>query len=54
MSRETTISIVWSIVMLALLAGCAFEGAGFVNKGRHSKPVVCREVRPGYTQCRSE
>jgi len=37
-----------------LLTGCAVEGAGFENTGRHAKPVVCREIRPGYTQCRSE
>lgn len=37
-----------------LLSGCAVEGAGFTNQGRHAKPVVCREVHPGYTQCRSE
>lgn len=54
MSRDTTISIIWGIVMLGLLAGCAVEGAGFMNSGRHSKPVVCRETQPGYTQCRSE
>lgn len=36
-----------------LLTGCAIEGAGFENSGRYAKPVVCREVRPGYTQCRS-
>lgn len=37
-----------------LLTGCAeIEGAGFSNNRRHTKPVVCREIRPGYTQCRS-
>lgn len=37
-----------------LLSGCAVEGAGFTNHGRQAKPVVCREVKPGYTKCRSE
>lgn len=37
-----------------LLTGCAeIEGAGFSNNGKHTGPVVCRETRPGYTQCRS-
>jgi hypothetical protein len=45
-------SFLAGIVML--LNGCAVEGAGFTNNGRHAKPVVCREIRPGYTQCRSE
>lgn len=37
-----------------LLTGCAeIEGAGFSNNGRRTKPVVCREIRLGYTQCRS-
>jgi hypothetical protein len=40
--------------MALILTGCAVEGAGFENSGRHAKPVVCREIRPGYTQCRSE
>jgi len=37
-----------------LLTGCAVEGAGFENSGRLGPPVVCREIRPGYTQCRSK
>ena len=37
-----------------LLTGCAqIEGAGFSNTQQHTRPVVCREIRPGYTQCRS-
>lgn len=39
--------------MALLLTGCAVEGAGFENNGKHTKPVVCREIRPGYTKCRS-
>lgn len=43
-------------VFAAIFSGCStgIEGAGFTNQGRHAKPVVCREVRPGYTRCRSE
>lgn len=40
--------------MALILTGCAVEGAGFENSGRLGPPVVCREIRPGYTQCRSE
>lgn len=59
MIQETIRFLIWSAMFslllwgAALLTGCAIEGAGFENSGRHAKPVVCREVRPGYTQCRS-
>ena len=42
-----------ALFAVALLSGCAVEGAGFSNNERHARPVVCREVRPGYTKCRS-
>jgi hypothetical protein len=60
MIQETLRFLIWSTMFslllwgAALLTGCSVEGAGFTNNGRHAKPVVCREVRPGYTQCRSE
>ncbi len=55
--RFLIVSMIYTAVLFGfafLLTGCAVEGAGFENSGRHAKPVVCREIRPGYTQCRSE
>lgn len=40
--------------LAVLLTGCAVEGAGFENSGRRGQPVVCKEIRPGFTQCRSK
>jgi len=38
-----------------LLTGCAsVEGAGFGNTGAERRPVVCREISPGYIKCRSQ
>jgi len=59
MIQETVRFLIWSTMFslllwgAALLTGCSVEGAGFENNGKHTKPVVCRETRPGYTQCRS-
>jgi hypothetical protein len=60
MIQETLRFLIWSTIFslllwgAALLTGCAVEGDGFTNTGRQAKPVVCREIRPGYTQCRSK
>lgn len=62
MKQETLRFLIMAAIYALVLVGAAFiltgcasvEGAGFENSGRHTKPVVCREVRPGYTQCRSE
>lgn len=54
--RFLIVAAVYALALVGvafLLTGCAIEGAGFENSGRYAKPVVCREVRPGYTQCRS-
>ena len=60
MIQETLRFLIWSTMFslllwgAALLTGCSVEGAGFTNTGIQAKPVVCRETRPGYTQCRSK
>jgi len=59
MIQETLRFLVWSAVFslllwaIALLAGCSVEGAGFTNTGQPAKPVVCKEVHPGYTRCKN-
>ena len=59
MIQETLRFLVWSAVFslllwaIALLAGCSVEDAGFTNTGQPAKPVVCKEVRPGYTRCKN-
>jgi len=44
------------LVGFAVLAGCnpaKYEGDGFYNSGKPSRPVKCIEVRPRYTECRT-
>lgn len=41
------------LVGLAMLTGCAREGAGFSNDGSYQGPIRCVEERPGYTRCYS-
>lgn len=59
MIQETLRFLVWPAVFslllwaIALLAGCSVEGAGFTNTGQPAKPVVCKEVRPGYMRCKN-
>lgn len=38
---------------VAMLTGCAREGAGFSNDGSYQGPIRCVEERPGYTRCYS-
>lgn len=55
--RFLIVAVVWTAVLFAMAAaftGCSVEGAGFTNNERQAKPVVCRETRPGYIQCRSD
>ena len=56
--RFLIMAAIYALVLVGaafVLTGCAsVEGAGFENAGRLGPPVVCREIRPGYTQCRSE
>jgi hypothetical protein len=59
MIQETLRFLIWSAVFsallmgAALLTGCAVEGAGFENAGRLRPKVMCKQVRPNYTECRN-
>ena len=59
MIQETLRFLIWSTIFslllwgAALLTGCAVEGDGFTNTGRPVKPVVCKEVHPGYMRCKN-
>lgn len=58
MIQETLRFLIWSTLFslllwgAALLTGCSVEGAGFENAGRVRPKVVCKQVRPNYTECR--
>jgi hypothetical protein len=59
MIQETIRFLIWSAMFslllwgAALLTGCSVEGAGFENSGRLRQKVVCKQVRPNYTECRN-
>ena len=59
MIQETLRFLIWTTLFslllwgAALLAGCSVEGAGFTNSGKPVKPVVCKEVYPGYMRCKN-
>jgi len=59
MIQETLRFLIWSTMFslllwgAALLTGCSVEGDGFTNNGRPVKPVVCKEVHPGYMRCKN-
>ena len=56
MIQETIRFLIWSTMFslllwgAALLTGCSVEGAGFENSGRLRQKVVCKQVRPNYTE----
>ena len=59
MIQETLRFLIWSAMFslllwgAALLTGCSVEGAGFENAGRLRTKVICKELRPNYTECKN-